>query len=385
MLAAGFTGLSYASLASRYPKAGGAAYSTYRAFRSSFLSYLVGMCALASGLTSMATASKVFAGYFVGLTGMFAPMPVALGFAVLVAFLVFWGIRESLFANGICTLIELGGLLLILVVGFSFVGSVDYLDATSATNPTGEISFSLIFTGAVLTFYSFVGFEDAMNVSEEVKDPVKNMPKGLILAVLISSVVYMGISIVAVSVISPTELAASKQPLVDVVAKAAPWFPSVVFSFVAMFAVANTALLNFIMGSRLLYGMGNQKIVPAVLSKVHPKRRTPHIAVLAVLALFIILIFSGDISSLAKSTSVLLLFCFMIVNSALIALKKKEKMKGTFEVPYFVPVLGIIICAAMLTKAKAPELMTAGVILGVAIVLFLIMRPDAKAVEAMEN
>ena len=385
MVAAGLTGLSYASLGSRYPKAGGAAYTTYRAFKSGFVSYLVGLAVLASGLTSMATAARVFSGYFTGL-GISLPIPVvAVLFSLLVGFVVFWGIRESLFANGIFTLVEVSGLLLVLVVGASYIGSTNYLDATSATNPTGDIGLSLVLTGAVLTFYSFVGFEDMLNVAEEVKEPRTTMPRGMILAVLISSVIYMGISVVAVSVIAPGELAQSKQPLVDVVAKAAPWFPTPLFSVIAMFAVANTALLNFIMGSRLLFGMARHGLVPKKLDQLHAKRNTPHLAIATVWILFVILILSGDISSLAKATSVLLLTCFIVVNVALMVLKRNEKMTGSFEVPYFVPALGALVCFAMLTKAKSTELMTAGTILAIIVALYFIMRPKPADIERMDE
>lgn len=387
MIAAGLTGLSYASLGSRYPRAGGAAYSTYRAFKSGFLSYVVGLAVLASGLTSMATAARVFAGYLSG-TGVLGDFPVwiiAFVFSILVALLVFRGIRESLMANGVFTLVEVGGLLLILVVGASYLGSVDYFDATTVTNPTGELGLSLVLSGAVLTFYSFVGFEDMLNVAEEVKEPRKTMPRGLLLAVGISSLIYMGISLVAVSVIPAAELAQSKQPLVDVVAKAAPGFPTPLFSVIAMFAVANTALLNFVMGSRLLYGMARNGLVPSALGRVHPKRRTPALAVLAVWCLFVVLILSGDISSLAKATSVLLLSCFTIVNIALIVLKRAEKIPGSFEVPSFVPALGAMICLALLFRAGSAELMTAGGILAVIVVLYFVMKPQPQAIEHMDE
>lgn len=388
MVAAGLTGLSYASLVSRYPRAGGAAYTTFRAYRSPFLSYVVGLAVLASGLTSMATAAKVFAGYFAGFGITVPPMVIALLFSLLVAFVVFWGIKESLFANGICTLIELTGLLIVLVVGASYVGSVNYLDAAVPSNPGGGITASLILTGAVLTFYSFVGFEDMVNTAEEVKDPRRTMPRGLLLAVLVSSVIYMGVSVVAVSVIPAAELSESSRPLVDVVARAAPFFPVSLFSVIALFAVANTALLNFVMGSRLLYGMARQGLVPSVLGRVHHGRQTPHVAVAIVLVLFLVLILSGDISSLAKSTSVLLLSCFVAVNSALVVLQRKESRSlfpGSFEVPSFVPVLGALVCLAILSKAQAPELLTAGVIFAVIVALFFVMRPKAAAIEAMDE
>lgn len=385
MIAAGLTGLSYASLGSRYPRAGGVAYTTYRAFQSGFLSYVVGFAVLASGLTSMATAARVFAGYSSGL-GIPIPLTaVALIFSIFMALVIFWGIRESLFANGIFTLIEVGGLLLVLFVGASFVGSVNYLDATTVANPTGEIGFSLALSGAILTFYSFVGFEDMLNVAEEVKEPRRTMPKGLILAVLISSLIYMGISIVAVSVIPAADLASSNQPLVDVVARAAPWFPTRIFSVIAMFAVANTALLNFIMASRLLFGMARNGLAPKGLDRIHSKRKTPHMSILVVWILFVILIFSGDISSLAKATSVLLLSCFTVVNVALIVLQRKEKIDGAFEIPSVIPALGAVVCAALLSKAGSQELVTAGSILATIILLYFILRPKPAAIEAMDD
>jgi APA family basic amino acid/polyamine antiporter len=387
MVAAGLTGLSYASLGSRYPKAGGAAYITHRAYARTWLSYGVGLAVLASGLTSMAAATRVFSGYFQALIGGEFPITVIMiGFALILSGIVIRGIKESIWANSVCTVIELSGLLLIIVFGFSYIGSVDYFDAATTSNPTGEIGLSLVLTGAVLTFYSFVGFEDILNVAEEVKDPQKNLPRGLILAVGISSLIYMTISLIAVSVIPAAELATSKQPLVDVVKKAAPWFPSPVFSVIAMFAVANTALLNFIMGSRLVYGMANQGLLPKALAKIHLKRQTPHVAALVLLGILLILALSGDISSLAKATSVLLLMCFIIVNVALVILKKrKNEPKGAFEIPTFVPVLGALVCGAMLTNAQKPELITASIILTLIAILYIVLRPKSEAIEAMND
>ncbi|HVK61047.1 MAG TPA: APC family permease [Bdellovibrionales bacterium] len=387
MIAAGLTGLSYASLGSRYPKAGGASYITHKAYGKAWLAYGVGLAVLASGLTSMATGTRVFSGYFQGLVGGNIPLPlIMLGFAGVLAFIVFWGIRESMWANIVCTVIELSGLLLVVVVGYSFIGSVDLLDTTTAAIPNEGIAPSLILSGAVLTFFSFVGFEDILNVSEEVKNPQHTLPRGLLLAVGISSVIYMLISIIAVSVIPASDLAASKEPLVDVVRKAAPWFPTSIYSIIAMFAVSNTALLNFIMGSRLVYGMANQGLLPKSLGKVHQKRHTPHIAAGAIFVILLVLAFSGDISSLAKATSVLLLLCFMLVNAALVILKhRKSEPKGAFEVPTFVPVLGAMVCACMVVYAQGPELTTAGIILGSIAVLYFVIRPKEAAIVAMEE
>lgn len=386
MIAAGLTGLSYASLGSRYPRAGGAAYVTYRAYRNGFLSYIIGLAVLASGLTSMATSARVFSGYFTGLLAPSIPIAlVAVVFSGLVALIVFRGIRESLIANGAFTLIEVSGLIFILIVGAPYLGEVNYLDATTAANPSGEIGPSLVLAGAVLTFFSFVGFEDMWNVAEEVKNPQKTIPRAMMLAVLISSIIYMGVSLVAVSVIPAADLSQSNQPLVDVVAKAAPWFPIGIFSVVAMFAVANTALLNFVMGSRLLYGMSRHGLMPKPLGKVHAGRHTPHIAIFAIWIIYVLLILSGDISSLAKSTSVMLLSVFTVVNIALVILKRREKFEGTFEVPTFVPIMGAGVCLLLLANAKAAELMTAGLIISVSIGLYFLMRPRPEDIEHMDE
>lgn len=385
-LAAGLTGLSYASLGSRYPKAGGAAFVTQKAFRRGWLAYGVGLAALASGLTSMATGARVFAGYFSGLfPGLLAPL-VILGFALALVAIVIRGIKESIWLNSLCTLIELGGLLIVIAVGFGFLGTVDYFNATTVSNPTGALGPSIILSGAVLTFYSFVGFEDMLNVGEEVKNPKRNLPLGLVLSVLISSCVYVLISLVAVSVIPADILANSDQPLVDVVAKAAPWFPTKIFSVISMFAVTNTALLNFIMGSRIMYGMANQGLLPKVLSKVHRTRKTPYVASATVFVIMLGLALSGDISSLAKATSVLLLLCFTLVNLALVILKRRsDEPRGGFEIPSAIPILGAMVCAALLAHAKGPEWLTAGGILAVIAVLWFILKPKQEALDQLET
>lgn len=385
MVAAGLTGLSYASLGSRYPRAGGAAYVAHRAFGSPFLAYVVGLAALCSGITSMATSSRAFAGY---LTKFFSEIPtqfVVLGFCLFLASIVIRGIKESMWLNVLCTTIETLGLLFVIAVGFRFLGAVDYLDATTVSNASGEVGFSLILSGAVLTFFSFVGFEDLINVSEEVKNPERNIPKGIVIAVLVSSLIYILISLVAVSVVPSADLAKSSAPLVDVVQVAAPWLPPVFFGMVAMFAVANTALLNFIMGSRLMYGMSSQGLLPGVLSKINARWHTPHVSSLVILIIALSLALSGDIASLARATSVLLLLCFTVVNASLFVVQKnKKEPKGQFEVPSAVPALGALVCLMLLAFSKAEELKVAGVLLGLIVLMYFVLRPSESAIKSME-
>jgi len=167
---------------------------------------------------------------------------------------------------------------------------------------------------------------------------------------------------------------------------AAPWFPASIYSIIAMFAVSNTALLNFVMGSRLVYGMANQGLLPKPLGKIHPKRKTPYVAAAVLLIILLGLALSGDISSLAKSTSVLLLSCFMLVNAALVVLKRrKDEPAGAFEVPTIVPLLGASVCGCMLLFAQGPELKTAGIILVSIALLYFALKPKAEDVKSFDE
>ncbi|MES2643022.1 MAG: amino acid permease [Myxococcota bacterium] len=387
MLAALFTGLSYACIGSRYPRAAGAAYVTERAYGRPWLTWLVGLGVAASGLTSMATGSRVIAGYVQRL-GIDLPTPLlAITALVLVAAVVFRGMRESTWFNIVCTSVEVAGLLFVIAVGIPYWGGVDLTTPPAGAEDTTAIARILV-QGAVLTFFSFIGFEDLLNVAEEAKDPERNLPIALVIALVIATVIYLAVCVTALSVLSPEELGASKAALVDVVGRAAPWFPPMAFVGIGIFAVANTALLNFVMGSRLLYGMSRQGLLPRTLGAVHPTRHTPHHAILLLLGIVSVLMLTADIDALASATSLLLLTAFVVVNTALIVLKlKPEEARGRFEVPMVVPVLGALICAALIVARvfdpsadpRAP-LVTAGILAALAL-LYAVVRPKAGLVE----
>lgn len=186
MLAALLTALSYASLGSRHPRAGGAAYVTQRAYRLPWLSFLVGLAIVCSGLTSVATQSRVFSANLAALLGTLSvPVSVlAIGFLLLLAGIVLRGIRESMWVNMVCTVVEAAGLLIVIAAGMSFLGTVDYFE----TPPNEDVSLALlVFQGAVLTFFAFIGFEDTINVAEECRDPQRTIPIGLMLAMAIAA------------------------------------------------------------------------------------------------------------------------------------------------------------------------------------------------------
>jgi basic amino acid/polyamine antiporter, APA family len=349
LVAALLTALSYASLGSRYPRAGGAAYATHRAFQMPLLSFTVGLALVCSGLTSVATQSRVFAVNAAALTGINAVPTewIALGFILLMTGIVFRGIRESMWINVLCTLIEAAGLLLVISFGMSYWGKADYFEIPPEKADVGL--FMLAVQGTALTFFAFIGFEDAINVAEECKAPERTIPIGLITAALIAAVLYVAVAITAVSVVPWRELAAAPAPLAEVMKRAAPGFPPWIMLFITLFSVGNTALVNYITASRLIYGMSQQNLLPSGLGRVHAARRTPHMAILALLALLVPLALLGSIKDLASATVLLLLFVFTIVNAALFAVQRKaSEPHGHFEVPSFVPFCGMLVCAALI-------------------------------------
>ena len=366
------------------PRAGGAAYVTQRAYGMRLLTWVVGLAVMASGLTSVATQSRVVA---VNLLSLFPlgvpPVLVALGFLLLIAGVVLRGIRESMAMNVLCTAVEFLGLVFIIVVGIPYWGGVDLLETPS---PEG-ITASLLLSGAILTFFAFIGFEDTLNVAEECKDAARTVPFGIVAAMLAATILYMAVAITAVSVVPFQELAAAPSPLSAVTAVAAPWFPGWGYALITVFAVANTALLNYVTASRLVFGMARDGLLPGVLARVHPRTRTPHRAIGALLVVLVGLVMAGDIGQLASATVLLLLAVFSVVNGALLILQRRPgEARGGFEVPAFVPALGGLVCLILLGNRlmsgdwRAPAL--AGAILLVILALYAVMRPRTLPREA---
>lgn len=379
MIAALCTGLSYAALGSRFPRAAGSAYIAQRVFKWGFLSYVVGLASIASGLTSIAAATHAFSGYLQGLLPGASSVVLGIFFILLLTYINYLGIQFSSRFNLFCTLVEVAGLVVVIVLGVKYWGTVNYFEVPKIHAAEG-LSLPLILQGAVLTFYSFVGFEDLLNLSEEVKEPERTFPRALILSVVIAAGLYMAVGISAVSILPYTELAQSNRPLVDVVVRALPWFPPTVFTVVSLISVMNTALMNHLMGSRLFYGMSNHQLLPKFLGRVgHTK--TPVVAIFVVTAIVFVLVFSGDIRVLARATSILLLGVFTVVNLSLVVLKvRKEEGKG-FHVPLAVPVIGVLSCVLVLSHASQGEFEIAGWVGMVIVALYFVVRPRNISLE----
>ena len=370
LILAVFTACSYAELVTKYPRAGGTATYAHNAFKVPFVSFMVAFAAAASGLFSSGTLSRAFAGDYLK---QFIDLPTAVGalvFIAIVGLVNFWGISESVRINVVFTLIEVFGLLLIVLIGVVVLSTGSGEPSRALEFNEGTSIFLAIMAGAALSFYALIGFEDSVNVAEETQNPSRVYPRGLLGGLLIAGVIYLLVTFTASMVVDVDTLASSSGPLLEVV-KAGPLpIPTWLFALIALFAVANGALINTIMASRVIYGMADHGVMPSMFARVHRGRRTPWVSILFTIAVVMILILTGDIAENARATVLLLLLVFIVVNVSVFVLRRDRVEHEHFRTPSILPVLGILVCLALLTQQQWDTWLRAGTLLLVGLVLW---------------
>ncbi|MGW3342118.1 APC family permease [Nonomuraea rubra] len=387
---AAITACSYLELVTKYPQAAGAALYVHKAFRLHIVSFLVCFTVMCSGITSASAASRAFAanlaagfGLDVGNTVILA---IALGFMLLVLAVNLRGVGESVKINVVLTSIELSGLLLVIMLSMWFIagGNADFSRVVAFETATDKSVFLAVSTATSLAFFAMVGFEDSVNMAEETRDPARIFPRIMLTGLGVTGVIYVLVSICAVAVVPVGVLAESETPLATVVQTATPGFPIAdLLPFISMFAVANSALINMLMASRLLYGMSKQGVLPVFLSKVNPRRRTPEASIVftTVIALGLITFVSLDpespvVALLGGTTSLLLLAVFAAVNLSVLVLRKDQSAVKHFNAGRVLPVLGTITCLYLVlpwsSGRPAGQYQIAGVLLAIGLVLWLV-------------
>ena len=365
---------SYAELVTKYPRAGGAAVFAERAFTNKLVSFLIGFSMLAAGVTSAAGLSIAFAGEYLSTFVDLPVIPVAIVFLGVVAALNARGIRESLGANVVMTAIEVSGLVIVVVVvGVLLAGGGGDVSRVAQV-PEGTGVATAVLAGAIIAYYAFVGFETSANMIEEVKDPSRMYPRALFAALAVAGLVYVLVGLASSIALSPDELSASSGPLLSVVEASGVAIPSWLFSLIALIAVANGALLTMIMASRLTYGMAEQGLLPRALARVLPRRRTPWVAILATTLVAMLLTLVGDLSLLAETVVLLLLFVFLSANVSVLVLRRDRVDHPHFRVWTFVPVLGIASCVLLLSQQSLTVWIFGVILLAVGVVLFFLAR-----------
>src|SRR4051812_17716361 len=211
---------------------------------------------------------------------------------------------------------------------------------------------------------------------EEGRSP-RSYGRALFGGLAVAGLIYLAVAFTASMVVPTDELADSSGPLLRVVETAGLDGPIVpkLFALVALVAITNTALINMLMASRLVYGMAKQRILPPVLGRVQARRRTPHFAIGATTALGLLLAATGDLSDLADTTVLLLLCVFLVVNVSVLVLRREPGKPGAFRAPTAMPVLGALACAVLfspLSGRSAEVYLRGAALLGLGVVLWAI-------------
>ncbi|KZY34340.1 amino acid permease [Roseovarius sp. HI0049] len=376
------TACSYLELVTKYPKAAGAALYTQKAFGIHFVTFLVAFAVMSSGLTSSATAARAFAENFSNGFGFefgsVAVTVIGLAFIGAIALINLRGVSESVLLNAVFTCIELTGLIIIIAIGVMVFGAGEADIGKAFEFESSDGIFWPVIAGTTLAFFAMVGFEDSVNMAEETKRPSRTFPKVLFAGLAIAALLYLVVSIVAISIVPVEDLAEGDTPLLKVVETGAPAFPPWVFGLITMIAVGNSALINLLMASRLVYGMSEEGVLPSVLGRINRARKTPVTAIIftSILAAGLVT-FVGAVPELGGTTALLLLAVFTVVNVAVLVLRRDKVEHEHFKSPTFVSVAGALSCAFLVgpwTGRDPAQYMISAVLIGLGVALWLVTQ-----------
>jgi APA family basic amino acid/polyamine antiporter len=330
------TALTFGELAARYPSAGGPARYAQEAFGWRRLAAVIGWTVIATGVVSAATLANAVALFLQDL----ASFPLAFGacaVVVLLSMVAAWGIGESVAFAIVITVLEVGGLIAVAVLAGGAV--IEHPARVTAFLSLSDAPVGGVFLAAFLSFYAYIGFEDLVTVAEEVREPTTTVPRAIVLSLVFTTVLYLVVLFACLAATDLETLSEARNPMVAVLRSRGveAVTPMIVIS---VFAGINGALMQIVMGSRVLYGLADQRAAPAVFRRVHPRRKTPVMATGLVGALTMLLAVLLPMVSLARMTTLLLLLVFVVTNIALVVLQAREREAG--RLPRIVPVAGAL-------------------------------------------
>lgn len=343
-----FSAMSYAEFAGRVPLSDGSAAYVREGFGSDTIGLIVGLAVVFAGLVSAAAISIGSAGYIREFVDLPQPL-LTLIVVLLMGAIASWGIAESVTFASIFTIVEVGAL--VAVVFFGIGAKPELLHELPRIFPiTLDVGIWMAIAGAgLLAFFAFIGFEDIVTLAEETKNAEQVLPKAIFLTVGLAALLYFFVSAVAVLSVPLDALSRSRAPLSYVFSQSTGQSPAVI-SAIAIFATANGVIIQMIMASRVLYGLGNKGSLPAVFARVNARTRTPLFSTLVVTTAILILALALPLQSLAEMTSSVVLGVFVLINLALIRLKLVDERArdDIFTVPIWVPIAGMLSCLGLL-------------------------------------
>lgn len=382
------TAASYVELVGKYPRAAGAALYTQKAFKLPFLTFIIAFMVMCSGLSSASAAARAFSGDYLQEFLDIPPTLVSVLFIVALAALTLRGVAESVRTNAVLTVVEVSGLAVILAIGAYAVlaghGDPSRLNDFDTGDGTAHALMGGVLGATALAFFAYVGFEDSVNMAEETKNPSRSFPRAIFIGVGVTGTVYVLVALISSLLVTPGDLAASSGPLLEVVKAGGVDFPPKLFALIALFAVSNSALINVMMASRLIYGMANERVLPSGMGRVLPNRQTPVVGVVFVSLIAVGLVSTGEIAGLGDTTSFLLLCVFFVVNIAVLVLRRDPVGHRHFRTPTALPVLGAVtslILASPLADRDGEVYVRAAVLVGIGVVLWAVNKLALRAAD----
>ncbi|MEO9294298.1 MAG: APC family permease [Nitrososphaera sp.] len=354
------TGLSYAELASMFPKSAAEYVFVKNAFGSRPFAFLAGWLIIFVAIVSAAAVAAGFSGYLAAFLPGINPVLTTMLLIAALSGLSFAGIRGSAWTNTTFTLIKLAGLGIIIGAGVFLSASpeIDYFEMPPAvTSPATALG--AVLGAAGLVFFAYFGFENLANISEETKNPRRTIPIALIASIVITTAIYVLVAVSAISLAGWKDLSSTGAPLGLVAERVFGRAGMATLSAIALFATANTVLMLLVAASRIIFGMAADRAFPRSLAGVHAKTRTPFRAIVLVMvtAVAIIAASSGSIGTLANVAVFSIFIVYAFVNLSLIMLRyKRQEIERPFRSPGHVgrfPVLaglGLVSSIVMLTQ-----------------------------------
>lgn len=335
--AAALTAYSYVQLSRWYPLSAGESWYVHKAFGRVRLSQLVGGLVVASGVVSASTLVRGIYEYVTLFVSVSMPVVILVAI-ILMVLLCIRGISESMWVMSTMTVVEILGVLWAISTIFPLMSQ----GHTLSLWPVVPENYSMIIPAIFLSFYAFIGFEDIVNLSEEVKKPEKNIGIATFSAMFVTTLLYVLVCVALLLAFVPSnfpETAPLTSLLLSVYPNMGGWM-----SCIAMIAILNGALVQLIMASRVLYGMSSQGILPKTFGYVHNVYQTPVVSIVIVGVIILALAQLFPVKALATVTTFFLLVVFCLVNVALILIAHRENRK----INRFFPLLGALICVSLL-------------------------------------
>ncbi|RNC28602.1 MAG: putative amino acid permease YhdG [Candidatus Dichloromethanomonas elyunquensis] len=362
-LAAGLAALCYAELASSVPAAGSAYTYTYSSL-GEIIAWLVGWNLVLEYLVAAAAVAVGWSGYFSDmLKSVGTPAPAALtlspwegGFinlpAVLITLLITWiairGTRESAKATKFIVLIKLSVILLFIAVGLFQVKSANWV-------PFAPFGFTGIMAGAAIVFFAYIGFDAVAAAAEEVKDPKKDLPRGIIASLSISTVLYILVAAILTGMLKYTHLN-TPSPISSALLAAGIRWASAFISVGALAGLTSVLIAVIFAQSRVFFAMARDGLLPPLFAAIHPKYKTPYVNTLMVGAAVCLIAAFFPVKIIAEMANIGTLSALAVVSLGVIILRRtRPDLERPFKVPFvpILPGLAMISCLYLMLNLPA--------------------------------